>query len=103
MKAMRILALVLVVAGVLVLGVHGAQAGWYTCTVVQVGYGYGNAYISLTDTGGTFSGRWFLAESSSAKEILETALMASSASRTVSVNLTGTSQYNTIVAIYMNQ
>jgi hypothetical protein len=103
MKAMRILALVLVVTGMLALGAQEAQAQWLTCTVVQVGCGYNNTYLNLTDSGGAFSNRWFIADPSSYKEVLATALTAVSAGKTVLVNLSGESEYSLIVSIYMNQ
>lgn len=103
MKAMRILALVLVVTGILALGAHEAQADWLTCTVVQVGCGYNQTYLNLTDAGGAFSGRWFIADPGSYKEILATALTAVSAGKTVLVNVSGLAEYNVVVAIYMNQ
>ena len=103
MKLMRILALVLVVTGVLALGAPEAQAEWLTCTVVQVGCGYSNTFLNLTDAGSAFSGRWFIADPTSYNEILATALTAVSAGKTVLVNLSGLSEYSVVVAIYLNQ
>jgi hypothetical protein len=103
MKVMRILALVLVVTGILALGAQEAQAEWLTCTVVQVGCGYNNTFLNLTDAGSAFSGRWFLADPTSYKEILATALTAVTAGKTVLVNVSALEEYSIIVAIYMNQ
>jgi hypothetical protein len=79
-----------------------APGGWFRCRVVKVGPADdGEIYISLTDTSGSFSVRWFTAVASQRKEMLDTGLAALTAMLDVDVNLASTDEYGVVNRMYV--
>ena len=71
MRKKAMLVALLCVMGLAVLSVANAEAGWYTCTISQVGMGTGGIYtVVLTDTAGTpaFTDRTFTIYTGLSKE-----------------------------------
>lgn len=99
------LAMVLVFSIMAVFAVSVHASGWYTCTVVMAGAGWGsNCYIKLSDTASTpaFTNTWFIALPARKKEMLATALTAMSNNMKVLVHLSSENEYFTINAMYLS-
>ena len=101
MKKAKLLVIALMILVGVGLFAGTAMAAWYTCTVDAVGPGYGNVYVKLTDTEGSFTERWFKVPSEYEKMMLATALTANANNAQVVVNLSSITQYSSIIAIYV--
>jgi hypothetical protein len=106
MKAKKKILVIMAACSVITLfavSAHAAKA-WYTCTVVQVGPGWGKAYICLSDDGSAFANKWFILKDDQEKEQLATALTAMGNGQKVYVNLDlGGGQYPAINAMYLGE
>ena len=71
------------------------------CKVKMVGPGWGNIYLNLTDLGGDFSNRWFIARADQKKEMLSVGLTAISNNIEVSVILSSKAPYGKILGLYL--
>ncbi len=75
---------------------------FYYCTVTMCGPGPAadQVYVALTDTAGSFSQRWFVANTARAKEMLATAMLAVANGKQVQVGLPSTVAYSTINSMF---
>jgi hypothetical protein len=89
----------------------GMPAGWYACTVNQVGpasdgteTGLPVVYINLTDTGGAFENCWFYAADGVQRQVLEVGTAAIADGRDVTVAAVepypGNSPYTQVSRVY---
>jgi hypothetical protein len=105
MKTRKMFLVMVAVFGMVALfaGSTHAAPPWYTCTVIQVGPGWGTNYIRMTDDGGAFTDKWFRPRSDAVKEMLATALTAKSNGEKVYIytDLSGT--YPVINAMYLGE
>jgi hypothetical protein len=99
MKTKKLGLITLIVLSMLFLFALNASAAWYTCTVTAAGQSNNALLIKLTDNGGTFTDRFFIAEEAKKNQILATALTAVSNGMNVEVNLSSSAEWNTIIAI----
>jgi len=78
MKVKRAILTVVILVGLLGLFVPVASAApaWYTVTINTTGIGWGYTLINATDTGGAFTGRYFVVDPNVAKQFLAISLTA---------------------------
>ena len=101
MKKAKLLVIALMILVCVGLFAGTAMAAWYTCTVDGAGPGYGNVYVKLTDTGGSFTERWFRVPPADENQVLAAALTASANNAEVWVNLSSSKAYSSIIAFYV--
>jgi len=102
MKAKKVFLTMAVVFSMMAIFVVSAHAAWYTCTVEKAGIGWMNhVYITLSDTGGSFTNVCFTVPDGRKKEVLAVALTAMTNGKNVSVNLSGTTPGSVIQAMYL--
>lgn len=106
MKALK--KVVLVLMTVCLLGsvmAPGAQAaGWlWAARITSAGAAGGGVYILLSDSTATppVSNVWFVADATSQNAMLATALTAMSSGVTCTVYVSNTTQYSTLLNLYM--
>ncbi len=91
MKLLKGILMVLVLCGMLAICNTKAYAagGWYTCSVVAAGPGWGVTYIKLTDTSSSpaFTNQWCNIPAAQANAFLSIALAAMSSNANVQVYL----------------
>jgi hypothetical protein len=106
----KLVLIIMVLCMIATLGIATAQAGWYTCRIVQTGatsVGTAGIYIKLTDTAGSpaFTARWFRLDPTYGNQHLAAALTTLSAGLTCDAYfpVAGVpSQYALITALYVN-
>lgn len=102
MKAKKVFLTMAVVFSMVAIFAVSAHAAWYTCTVEKAGIGWMNhVYITLSDTGGSFTNVCFTVPDGRKKEVLAVALTAMTNGKNVSVNLSGTTPGSVIQAMYL--
>jgi hypothetical protein len=75
---------------------------WYTCTVDSTGPHFnGNMYLRLTDTEGSFTGKWFIAPADYANQYLAAALTALSNGNEITIYVDAALSYPTLRCIYI--
>ena len=92
------------------IGANISGGAWFNCDVVRVGPGWNNRiFIALTDRGGNFTNRWFVAQEGLKREMLDTALVAKANGIRVSTFLGESgntdpdpAQYTVISALYLS-
>jgi hypothetical protein len=101
-KMLLVMAAVFSMVALFTVSAHAAPP-WYTCTIMQVGPGWGTTYMMMTDDGGAFTNKWFRPRSDAVKEMLATALTAKSNGEKVYIytDLGGT--YPVINAMYLGE
>jgi hypothetical protein len=77
-KRIGLLVMIIILAGTYFATDSSAAQQWLTCKVEVTGTAFGNTYVNLTHTTSTFTKKWFLVPTSSAKEVLAVALTAMS-------------------------
>ena len=102
MKAKKMFLTMAVVFSMVAIFVVSAHAAWYTCTVEKAGTGWANhVYITLSDTGGSFTDVCFTVPDGRKKETLAVALTAMANGKNVLVNLSGTAGGSVILEMYL--
>jgi hypothetical protein len=105
MKKKALVVVLLCVMGLATICIGNADAAWFTCTMGNVGTSGGGTYIVLSDTAGSpaFTNQWFVFDTSLGqdKSMLASALTAFANSSNVYVNVSGTSAYSTVLALFV--
>ena len=102
MKKAKLLVIALMILVGVGLFAGTAMAGsWFICTIDMAGPSYGNVYIKLTDTDGSFTERWFRVPPADENQVLAAALTASANNAEVWVNLSSSKAYSSIIAFYV--
>jgi len=106
MKVKRAIAVMVILVGLL--GVFASEAsavpGWYYCNVKQLGMGWGNCFVMLTDTAvvPAFTNRWFILNPAYQKQLMAVGLTAVTNNMVVFVNMEPAA-YSIIDVMYINQ
>ena len=106
MKTKKTVAMVVILMGLLGVFAPGASAAqaWYTCTVNNLGLGFGACYINLTDTAAApaFTNTWFTVTPTYYKEFLAISLTAMTNDMPVLVFLE-TTEYSVLSVMYIQK
>ncbi|MBF0530681.1 MAG: hypothetical protein HQK55_15730, partial [Deltaproteobacteria bacterium] len=78
-----------------------ANPNWYVVSIKQVGVGWGDYYINLSDTNNYFTGRWFRLPTANRKEMLAVTLAAASSGMQARVFIDADTEYSDITAVYV--
>ena len=102
MRAKKMFLTMAVVFSMVAIFAVSAHAAWYKCTVEKAGIGWANhVYITLSDTGGSFTNVCFVAPDGRKKEMLAIALTAITTGKNVSVNLSSIGGGSVIQGMYL--
>ena len=82
-----------------------AEPGWYTCTVQQVGHGWGTVYIMISDTRATpaFTEKWVRAPEMSKNHMLAVVLTAMTNDQTIMIYVDPSLTYPEVNAMYLKK